>query len=575
MSNTIGSGPVSHRIAIHEQKINEASGKSETSAPKRFSEAAIKEQAAVAQKTGGVLAEHAVSLQKLAEERKICVCIRAVNPLATGLIKDGFGTKDMSIKAKSSNLPPLNGLIPHDQAYGKKGGDPEAVKAFTKKNDIAIKEGVATKVPAQISAEQIKFLAKETGNLEIHGNFLNNPGESGLMIGKDPKISDKPFHFWGENVDGKIHIFEAKLQDGKYGKGKPVEVMANISGNAVTADYDLAMVAPRMQDYGPAHTSDLKVTSFKEYDALTNITHRMQTKLDQLVKDSKYDEALTLVGDKALIEELMAGKSEKLNEAAKIAANKEYMKGVDSALKKSELEYMNASLTENGTLTQDEARARRRDDMRTAVQGEVLQLLLENLGSENAVFDIVGEPDLLTAYCDHFIDTNPEKAAELFSEHGIETKPVVSRGVTSDFVNDLLKPLNDACDRKEGTEVFHHGADTGNPFSVEADNFPMTVILPREAAGPDGEVVKIIGSPKEFTAFARDLKNAGFQTPLSALWDSDPTLASTRSDRFESARAALEKLVGGGGNPTPVQEPESLDLAAKIRMYEEFSNQKV
>lgn len=584
MNNTIGSIPVSQRIAIHEQKIHEASSKTENSAPKRFSEAAIKEQAGIAQKTGGVLAEHAINLQKLAQEKNTCICIRGVNPLATGLIADGFGTKDMSIKAKSSNLPPLNGLIPFDQQYGKKGGDPEEVKKFNDKNQHAIEDKVATKVPAQISPKQIKMLVEQTKNLEIRGTFLDTPGTGGLMLGKDPGIRAEPFAFWGENVNGTIHIFEAKQQGDSYIKtDNPIFVMGNLQGVAVTADYDLAMVAPRMEDIGPEHMSDLKVTSYKEFKELTGILDRMRGEVLKFIDKDDRAGLEKLIGKGETQTKLMQAfpdfDASELTKLADIAGEKEYMKGVGAALKKSELEYLEPALlqTNDGAISPDEARARLRDEMRSAVQGEVLSLLLENLGSEDKVFDIVGEPDLLAAYCDHYIEMKRAGQVEE-SQVSLPERPVVSRGVTSDFVNDLLGPLNQACDRKTGTEVFHHGADTGNPFSVEKDNFPMTVILPREAAGPDGKLIKIINDPKEFTAFVRVLKDAGFHTPLNALWDKDPTLVRTRSERFESARTTLTDLINKRldiPKAPPLPEPESLDVAAKIAMFRDLQNQKV
>jgi len=118
-------GGVSRLVNLHSQKIADSSP-TKTEGPGEVFAQKVKSQSEDAQKTGGVLAQHSVALQKLADDRQVCICIRGVNPLATGLIESGFGTKDMSIKAKSSNLPPLNGLIPFDQTFGKKGNDPEA-----------------------------------------------------------------------------------------------------------------------------------------------------------------------------------------------------------------------------------------------------------------------------------------------------------------------------------------------------------------------------------------------------------------------------------------------------------------
>ena len=563
-----GSGGVSQLVALHTQKIAESKPTETGPVPGFLSPEKIKEQATTAQKTGGVLSDHSVALQKLADDKQICICIRGVNPLATGLIESGFGTKDMSIKAKSSNLPPLNGLIPFDQQYGKKGFDKDAVDTFNDKNHHALHDKVATKVNAEIPVAQIKMLAQVTGNLEIRGGFLDTDGGSGVMIGTDFKTKDNPggkqFPFWGERHGDTVKIFKAELQEnGTYAKGDPIEVMANREGKPVTADYDLALVAPRMQDYGPEHTSDLKTTTFREFKQQNpGIEDRMRSALLKLVDkfnetgDPKiFNEAKALVGDAKLLAGFPMLDMETLGKAVTAAVEKSFMDGVNQALDKSSVEY--------GGLTQDQ--------VRSAVQEEVLLKLAAELG-QDAVFDLVGEPDLLAAYCDHYAQTNHD---DLVKRGVLPENPSVSRGVTSSFVNDLLPELNGVCGREKGTEVFHHGADTGNPFSVEADNFPMTVILPREAAGPGGEVIRVVNDATSFTKLVKDLKDKGFQTPLNALWDKDPTLATTRSERFESARKTLENLFGGGGSTVKTDEPENLSMLAKRQMFENFQKQPV
>lgn len=242
------------------------------------------------QKTGGVLSDHAVKLARFATEEKICICIRAVNPLATGLIASGlFGTKDMSIKAKSSNLPPLSGLIPYDQKYGKKGNNPSEVKKFNHKNEAAIRDGIATKVDAKISLDRLAMLHEATGRLGIRRDVLGlEPGQL-LLSGNDFRSEGfgsgssqgQNFHFIADPdpaMKGEYTIYPAK-QDRLHRWEKdtqPVQVMANRQGKAVTADYDLALVAPRLADLTPEHMSSLKMTSFEEVAARTGIVHRFQ-----------------------------------------------------------------------------------------------------------------------------------------------------------------------------------------------------------------------------------------------------------------------------------------------------------
>ena len=117
------------------------------------------------------------------------------------------------------------------------------------------------------------MLAENPGALEIQGTWLNQREGQGLMFGTgfrteaDPR--GKTVAFWGIKSGDRVRIFRAVRSGDAWECGNAIEVMANREGRAVTADYDLALVAPRVESLGPEHTSPMKMTSFEEVAART------------------------------------------------------------------------------------------------------------------------------------------------------------------------------------------------------------------------------------------------------------------------------------------------------------------
>jgi hypothetical protein len=67
-------------------------------------------------------------------------------------------------------------------------------------------------------------------------------------------------------------------------------------------------------------------------------------------------------------------------------------------------------------------------------------------------------------------------------------------------------------------KMLHHGADMGNPYSNEADNYPATVFLPR-ALGEFGPVA-ILHTPEDLAALVRLATDAGYQFEGNKQWAS-------------------------------------------------------
>ncbi len=237
--------------------------------PEDLARLKIRAQAQLCESRGGILADHAVGLQALATERSACIAIRAVNPFAFPLIRSGrFGTKDMAISGKSSLIPPLCGLIPLDQRYGKSGMAEQDAARLTAKNRDAVRQGKATVQPLVLDIAHLRRME----GLVVEGTWLGGgSGAGGLMHGK---VGGKDFSFWGEvtNDGVSVAVFGVREEAGAAAKGEPIEVMANRKKLMVTADYDLAFVAPRVETYGQDHMRPLKMPTLQDVEAFTGAT---------------------------------------------------------------------------------------------------------------------------------------------------------------------------------------------------------------------------------------------------------------------------------------------------------------
>ena len=515
------------------------------------------------QQKGGVLGEHAVALTKIADDRDICICIRGVNPLATGLVESGFGTKDMSIKAKSSNLPPLNGLIPVDQRYGKKGNDPSDVAKFNDKNHHAIEDKVATSVDAKMPRERLDMLAKETGSLRIEKHAPGLAGNELLLTGNDFKTTDKPkgqdFHFIAVEKGGEVTIYAAKQgKDGNWSKSDaPIQVMGNRDGKPVTADYDLALVAPRIKDLGSEHMSTLKMTSFSEVSRRTAIVERFMKPVETALNE--YREAAAS-GDTGRIDiareklgKLTGGLSDKEDSAIREGApSREFV--ADLSRRAAEKQFLTQTVPQ--ALAQNQERYEATPENVDIARGEILDWMAPTTGSplsgsefREAFFARTGVDLRADTRYETIIENYPNLNAgelDLLSRvlgASIEGTATRDLGIVSRFVRDLIPELNQTVGQTGGREVFHHGDDSGNPYSVEKDNFPMTVILPKGATR-GGEPIRVVENADQFLELAKDLKRQGYAVPVNEMWNSRTELMSVRTESFTEARNQLAQHLG-------------------------------
>ncbi|WP_339540318.1 anthrax toxin-like adenylyl cyclase domain-containing protein [Pseudomonas sp. RA_5y_Pfl1_P24] len=193
----------------------------------------------------GIVSSHLIPLHKIALATNSIIGVRPVETVATGLIEAGHPTKDFHIKGKSANWGPQAGLICTDQAFSKlekfKSDAPGKVSRANEQIQECINDGHAVAIPLKLSRSRLGELMK-LGQIT---QLASNEHEGTLRFNaKGP--SQQLYTFEGKRLSplGDNYLITHE--------GKPVEVLAKkADGKALTADYDLHMVAPHLSDFGP------------------------------------------------------------------------------------------------------------------------------------------------------------------------------------------------------------------------------------------------------------------------------------------------------------------------------------
>jgi len=439
-----------------------------------------------AEREGGVVAAHIQKLQAYADLEEICIFIRAVNKFATSLIKSRYGTKDMSIKAKSSELPPFNGFIPLDQSLGKKGLDPEAVATYTAANKMAIRDRKAMAVKAELSIERIRYIQQETGCLDIPGNWLDDKRKkSGELIGRGFQTKDNPdgitFHFWGERHGDKNKIFRARKNIfGRLGKGKPIELMANRHGNPITADYDLALVA--------IHFQNLEANQLARNPVFAQAQRNRSNMLQK--------------GEPPSLEEV---KEKKSRTVRKVTPQERESAGTSRSL-----------ADFSGLMTSEKS-----DE---EIYNEHLEKLTVKEPYEPAKADRRGWPSYTVT---RFSRRKP---------------PTKSFGNITPWLRRLIPKLNEVLGLAPSEAVFHHGEDSENSASQERDNYPMTAILSTNAA-MGGPAIRIVHDHEEFMELVKQLKENHYHVPVNYTWFTDAEREQLKPSYVQRARDGIVRFV--------------------------------
>ncbi|PKH22543.1 adenylate cyclase [Enterobacterales bacterium CwR94] len=206
----------------------------------------------------GIVPEHLLKLQTLSQEKNYIIGIRPVDAMATDLIENGHPTKGFHIKGKSANWGPQTAFICVKQEFSKLADNPEKLGKFNQQVTSCLKEGHAQKIPLEITKARLDILV-ENGIVEI------------------TKFNDQrlPTELQASTPKGVKHTFGVTHAEEKPGtfaithQGTPLEVLSPPGDNAkaMTADYDLFMVAPPIEEFGeqdmlPVH--DIAQSVFKK-----------------------------------------------------------------------------------------------------------------------------------------------------------------------------------------------------------------------------------------------------------------------------------------------------------------------
>ncbi len=197
----------------------------------------------------GILESHILLIKQFAGNKNCIILFRPVNPHATVLIGEGYGTKGLDIHGKSSDWGPMAGFIPRNQALSKSVGDQVKIDKGNAQNEKALKDSSNVKsFPLQLTQK----LAKKTGEFSAaRGKISRN-----FKIDKDYCVSYK--------------------DEGSY---KPLEVMGYEKIGAVTADYDLFALL--------AKGGSSKRTNFDMQGVMTSAQSALITALNQILETAK------------------------------------------------------------------------------------------------------------------------------------------------------------------------------------------------------------------------------------------------------------------------------------------------
>lgn len=226
-------------------------------------------------KHSGIVPAHEKIIVNTAKRHDCIIMVRPVNPLSTALIEEGYATKDLHVKGKSSDWGPQAGFICCNQSYSKlhHKGQQEIAK-FNHKVTESIRDGSAKAVPLLISKARLQSLLTEkmlhvisskegtyhvTSHGKPHQDFILYPNV-GMPLSEHAHLY-RQYH-------KDIQSMFAKLPHLKQGywvmtrEGKEVDslmVLAEPSdGIPLTADYDLFCVAPHLSQFSTFKPSRLK-----------------------------------------------------------------------------------------------------------------------------------------------------------------------------------------------------------------------------------------------------------------------------------------------------------------------------
>ncbi|WP_311746538.1 anthrax toxin-like adenylyl cyclase domain-containing protein [Proteus penneri] len=198
---------------------------------------------------------------QIAEEKGIIIGVRPIDVNSTSLISSGeYSSKNLAIKAKSSDWGPMAGFIPVDQSLAKASAQKNLLK-YNKAVEEAINSGAASVSKLYISAERVNELVENKvidylydKNSPIKFEVIHNNKTHEFFL--EPKI-----------IENKQYYL---VQYYNHSGTEPVLVMSDpISNKPMIADYDLFTVIYPYSHLG-TNTRVNKPVSWEEWKQSVN-----------------------------------------------------------------------------------------------------------------------------------------------------------------------------------------------------------------------------------------------------------------------------------------------------------------
>ncbi len=222
-------------------------------------------------KNQGIPPSYLENMQKVADREDTIIAVRPVEKICKTLIEEGYESKGLKIKGKSSNWGPMAGFIPVDQGFSKLAGDPEKIAKSNAVNQKAIH------VDHHANEEHLHISRARIDELTDMGILKNpKPVEAASGYKEALVFESKPQH-------GKAQLFEAhQRNDGQWdvfsGSGDAREKMMVIPK---TADFDLLFC------FSPYESVDLGAEDKKQaFDAKLGILSKRSEKIKDALNDA-------------------------------------------------------------------------------------------------------------------------------------------------------------------------------------------------------------------------------------------------------------------------------------------------
>lgn len=215
----------------------------------------------------GIVPHHEPIIMHAARTYRSVIMVRPVNKLSTSLIEEGFATKDLHVKSKSSDWGIQAGFICCDQKYSKLKKKPaDIIEQYNGETAKSLNGNYARSVPLVVSKQRIDLLVKQkkihrcySKNDVIHCTSHGAPHTDFELVPHYKMINGERSKFYRKNLRAINSLFHylPHLRSGYWVFTKdeqPLQVLADYKSFVpLTADYDLFCTSPHLSNY---HTGD-------------------------------------------------------------------------------------------------------------------------------------------------------------------------------------------------------------------------------------------------------------------------------------------------------------------------------